>query len=42
MPDWQIFYRDEHSRDAHSSHPSKEAATRQAVHLVLHQKGPNS
>jgi len=48
MSDWKIFYRDEHSRDAQSSHPSKEAATSQAVHLVLRQKcrihkveGPN-
>ena len=39
MSDWKIFYRDKHSRDAQSSHPSKEAATRQAVNLVLHQKG---
>ena len=39
MPDWKIFYRDEYSRDTQSSHPSKEAATHQAVHLVLHQKG---
>jgi hypothetical protein len=48
MSDWKIFYRDEHSRDAQTSNPSKEAATSQAVHLVLHQKrrihkneGPN-
>ena len=48
MSDWKIFYRDKHSRDAQSSHPSKEAATSQAVNLVLHQKcriqkieGPN-
>ena len=48
MSDWKLFYRDEHSRDAQTSHPSKEAATSQAVHLVLHQKcriqkieGPN-
>ena len=48
MSDWKIFYRDEHSRDAQTSHPSKGAATSQAVHLVLHQKcrihkieGPN-
>ena len=48
MSDWKIFYRDGHSRDAQSSHPSKEAATSQAVNLVLHQQcrikkieGPN-
>ena len=48
MSDWKICYRDEHSRDAQSSHPSKEAATSQPVNLVLHQKcriqkieGPN-
>jgi hypothetical protein len=48
MDDWKIFYRDTRSRDAESSHPSKEAATSQAVNLVLHQKcriqkieGPN-
>ena len=35
MSDWKIFYRDKHSRDAQSSHPSKEAATSQAVNLVL-------
>ena len=28
MSDWKIFYRDKHSRDAQSFHPSKEAATR--------------
>ena len=38
MSDWKSFYRDEHARDAQTSHPSKEAATSQAVHLVLHQK----
>jgi hypothetical protein len=42
MSDWKIFYRDEHSRDAQTSHPSKEAATSQAVHLVTSPKVSNS
>ena len=38
MSDCKIFTKMQHSRDAQTSHPSKEAAISQAVHLVLHQK----
>src|SRR5271163_855722 len=33
MPDWKVFYRDDHYRDAQSTHTSKEAAIVQALHL---------
>jgi hypothetical protein len=33
MSDWKVFYRDDHHRDAQSTHTSKEAAIVQALHL---------
>jgi hypothetical protein len=39
MSDWQISYRDvNNGRDAQSTHPSKEAAIAQAVHLELRER----
>jgi hypothetical protein len=39
MSDWKIFYHDlNNRRDAESTHPSKEAAIAQAVHLELRQR----
>ena len=37
MPDWKVFYRDDHHRDAQSTHASKEAAIVQALHLERRQ-----
>jgi hypothetical protein len=37
MSDWKVFYRDDHRRDAQSTHPSKEAAIVQALHLERRQ-----
>ena len=33
MSDWKVFYRDDHHRDAQSTHTSKEAAIVEALHL---------
>ena len=48
MSDWKIFYRDDHSRDVQSIHPSREASIIQALHLERRQhcviqriEGPN-
>ena len=32
MSDWKVFYRDDHRRDAKSTHTSKEAAIVQALY----------
>jgi hypothetical protein len=37
MSDWKVFYRDDHRRDAQSTHTSKEAAIVQALHLERRQ-----
>ena len=37
MSDWKVFYRDDHHRDAKSTHTSKEAAIVQALHLERRQ-----
>jgi hypothetical protein len=37
MPDWKVFYRDDHHRDAQSTHTSKEAAIVQVLHLERRQ-----
>ena len=37
MSDWKVFYRDNHHRDARSTHTSKEAAIVQALHLERRQ-----
>jgi hypothetical protein len=37
MSDWKVFYRDDHRRDAKSTHISKEAAIVQALHLERRQ-----
>ena len=37
MSDWKVFYRDDHRRDAKSTHTSKEAAIVQALHLERRQ-----
>ena len=37
MSDWKVFYRDDHHRDATSTHTSKEAAIVQALHLERRQ-----
>ena len=33
MSGWKVFYRDDHRRDAQSTHASKDAAILQALHL---------
>jgi len=33
MSNWKVFYRDDHCRDAQSTHASKEAAIAHALHL---------
>jgi hypothetical protein len=35
---WKVFYRDDHRRDAQSTHTSKEAAIVQALHLERRQR----
>jgi hypothetical protein len=35
MPDWKVLYRDDHYRDAQSTHTSKEAAIVQVLHLPV-------
>src|ERR1700722_13074822 len=35
--DWKVFYRDDHRRDAQSTHSSEEAAIVQALHLERRQ-----
>ena len=37
MSGWKVFYRDDHRRDAQSTHTSKEAAIVQALHLERRQ-----
>jgi hypothetical protein len=37
MTDWKVFYRDDHRRDAKSTHTSKEAAIVQALYLERRQ-----
>jgi hypothetical protein len=37
MSDWRILYLDDDGRDVQSSHPSKEAAIVQALHLERRQ-----
>ena len=37
MSGWKVFYRDNHRRDAQSTHTNKEAAIVQALHLERHQ-----
>jgi hypothetical protein len=37
MSDWKVLYRDDHHRDATSTHTSKEAAIVEAVHLERRQ-----
>ena len=37
MSDWKVFYRDDHRRDAQSTHTSKEAAIVQALQLERRQ-----
>ena len=37
MSGWRVFYRDDHRRDAQSTHTSKEAAIVQALHLERRQ-----
>jgi hypothetical protein len=37
MSNWRVFYRDDHRRDAQSTHTSKEAAILQALHLERRQ-----
>jgi hypothetical protein len=37
MSDWKVLYRDDHHRDATSTHTSKEAAIVQALHLERRQ-----
>jgi hypothetical protein len=37
MSDWTVFYRDDHRRDAQSTHSSEEAAIVQALHLERRQ-----
>jgi hypothetical protein len=38
MSGWKVFYRDDHRRDAQSTHTSKEAAIVQALHLERRQR----
>ena len=38
MSDWKVFYRDDHRRDAQSTHSSEEAAIVQALHLERRQR----
>src|ERR1700729_4349504 len=38
MSDWKVFYRDDHRRDAQSTHTSKDAAIVQALHLERRQQ----
>jgi hypothetical protein len=33
LSNWKVFYRDDHRRDAQSTHASKDAAILQALHL---------
>jgi hypothetical protein len=37
MSGWKVFYRDDHRRDAQSTHTSKAAAIAQALHLERRQ-----
>jgi hypothetical protein len=38
MSGWKVFYRDDHRRDAQSTHTSKEAAIVQALRLERRQR----
>jgi hypothetical protein len=40
MSDWKVFYRDDHRRDAQSTHTSKEAAIVEALRLERRQHCP--